>query len=184
MHIADGVIWDCFLRFTRIMTLRGCFKSHSEIAALFSASGGFSYLMYQLQHYLVRWVALVTWWFRVGSRNLCTSQYTVLCTMWYTVKFTVYCVVYSTVYCWFAHSPPKTRHFSALDALFLQKHFLVLWMACLVSTLNLCISQYTVLCTMRYTVKFTVYCVVYSTVYRWLAHSPPNRCRLHRRWHV
>ena len=123
MHIADGVIWLCSLRLTRIMTLWGRFKSHSEIAALLSAVGGFSYLMYQLQHYLVRWAALVTWWFRVGSRNLCTSQYTVLCTMWYTVKFTVYCVVYSTVYCWFAHSPPKTRHFSALDALFPQKHF-------------------------------------------------------------
>ena len=92
-------------------------KSRSEIAALLSAVGGFSYLMTwirvtnlctsQLQHYLVRSAALITWWCGVGSRNLCTSQYTVLCTMWYTVKFTVYCVVYSTVYCWLAHSPPN-----------------------------------------------------------------------------
>ena len=60
MHIADGVIRLCSLRFTRIMTLWGRFKSHSEIAALLSAVGGISYLMYQLQHYLVRWAALVT----------------------------------------------------------------------------------------------------------------------------
>ena len=122
MHIADGVIWLCSLRLTRIMTLWGRFKSHSEIAALLSAVGGFSYLImwirvtdlctYRLQHYLVRWAALFTWWFRVGSRDHCTSQYTVLCTMWYTVKFTVYCVVYSTVYCWFAHSPPKQVYIS------------------------------------------------------------------------
>ena len=71
MHIADVFFFDYVLCVSQGQTLRGRFKSHSEIAALLSAFGGFSYLIMgirvidlgtsQLQHYLVRWAALVTW---------------------------------------------------------------------------------------------------------------------------
>ena len=70
MHIADDQFCLYIFMLVELSDTLSPMQSHSEIAALLSAVGGFSYLIMwirvtdlctsQLQHYLVRWAALVT----------------------------------------------------------------------------------------------------------------------------